>query len=140
MNSVQKGDIAELAVASDLVKRGFQVAFPYSTSCNYDLLVLMNDGTFERVQVKYSKAINGVIPVRSRTHSNTSTKQVTKSYTCNEIDWLIVYCPDTDECYYVHSKLLTGQEAFQLRIAPTKNNQKTGVRWAKDYRSLHKPS
>lgn len=131
MNSVQKGDIAELAVATDLVKRGNQVAFPFSTSCDWDLLVVFDD-RIEKVQVKYAKVVNGVIPIRSRTHSNTSAKQTSRTYTSDDIDWLAVYCPDTDECYYVHSSAL-GQESFQLRVTPTKNNQNNGVRWAKDY-------
>ena len=33
-----KGDMAELIVAADLVKRGFRVAFPFGEDCDWDCL------------------------------------------------------------------------------------------------------
>jgi hypothetical protein len=35
----QLGDTAELAVALDLRRRGYRVAFPYGEDCDYDLIV-----------------------------------------------------------------------------------------------------
>lgn len=135
MNTVRKGDIAELAIATDLVKRGYQVAIPFSSSSDWDLL-LIRQTSFERIQVKYAEMMkNGTIPVRTRTHSNTSNQRTTRVYTSTEIDWLAVYCPDTDKCYYLPVDDL-GCNELRLRVEPSRNNQSQNVRWASDYESL----
>src|SRR4051812_31373569 len=87
----QKGDVAELAVALDLRRRGYQIAFPYGEDCNYDLIVDRGD-RLERVQVKYHRSDGAVILVRCRTHSLTNGKvRVVKHYTAAMIEWLAVY-------------------------------------------------
>ncbi len=48
----QKGDLAEMLVAADLVRRGYKVALPFGEDWDYDLIV-ERDGRLERVQVKY---------------------------------------------------------------------------------------
>jgi hypothetical protein len=87
------------------------------------------------VQVKYAKLVNGSVPVRNRTHSNTAAKRESKVYGPNDIDLLAIYCPDTEKCYYVRAAEGT-PAAFTLRVTPTKNNQAFGVQWAKDFESL----
>jgi hypothetical protein len=51
-----------------------------------------------------------------------------------EIDALCIYCPDTEECYYVrpgdHNEVVT------LRVAPARNGQQFGVRLASQFRRL----
>ena len=48
-----KGDLAELMVAADLLRRGYKIAIPYGEDWDYDL-ILSRDGQLERVQVKYA--------------------------------------------------------------------------------------
>jgi Holliday junction resolvase-like predicted endonuclease len=64
----QKGDLAEMLVAADLVRRGYKVALPFGEDWDYDLIV-DRDGRLERVQVKYTES-NGVwfafAPARTR--------------------------------------------------------------------------
>jgi hypothetical protein len=68
-----KGDLAELIVAADLVKRGFRVAFPFGEDCDWDLLFWRPPGTeLERVQVKYSRSDGAVLPVRCQSFSLTN--------------------------------------------------------------------
>lgn len=139
MNTVRKSDIAEQAVSLDLLKRDFQVALPFSTSCDWDLLLVRPGETFcvERIQVKYAEAKKGVIPVRARTHSNTSAKQTSRAYTSADIDWMGVYCPDVNQCYYVPASVLDdGKEILHLRLYPSQNNQVQGIRWAHEYRTI----
>jgi hypothetical protein len=45
------GDLAEMAVATDLLRRGYKVAFPYGEDWDYDL-ILCREQALERVQVK----------------------------------------------------------------------------------------
>lgn len=129
-----KGDLAELKVACDLVERGYQIALPYGEDWDFDLVLLRN-GTLERVQVKYSASRNGVIPVKCRSHSLTNGKvRHTKHYTAQMIDWLAVYDETTDRCFYVKaSELGAGKSILHLRLIPTRNGQSAKVRHAEDY-------
>lgn len=135
MRTTDKGDIAELAIAANLATRGYRVLVPFGVSGDYDLVIDRN-GNFERIQVKYASLVDGVIPVRSRTHSNTSNKQVTRCYTESDIDWLAIYEPISQECFYIHSDILgEGKSILHLRVERPKSNHPS-IRMAKDYQQI----
>src|SRR5256885_8616629 len=71
----QKGDLAEMLVAADLVRRGYKVALPFGEDWDYDLIVERGD-RLERVQVKYTESNGAVICVRARTHSLTNGRVI----------------------------------------------------------------
>ena len=50
-----KGDLAELMVATDLVRKGYKIAIPYGEDWDFDLIVC-RDERLERVQVKYTQS------------------------------------------------------------------------------------
>jgi PD-(D/E)XK nuclease superfamily protein len=134
----KKGDLAELRVACDLVAKGYRVAIPFGEDSDYDLVV-DREGNLERVQVKYASSATGVIQVRCGSHSLTNGKvKRTKRYTAGSIDWLAVYDPEGGRCYYVPAHLLgpNGRTYFSLRVAPTRNCQRTGIHYAHDYEEL----
>jgi hypothetical protein len=139
VNSVRKGDQAELKVAAELATRGFGVAFPFSTSSNWDLLA-WEEGTdnFLRVQVKYAELLDsGAIPVRTRTHSNTSKQQTTRYYTAQDFDVLAVWCPQKpDSCMYIAPSEFEGSSALHLRVSMSLNGQMKNIRWAYQYREF----
>jgi PD-(D/E)XK endonuclease len=54
-------------------------------------------------------------------------------YTPEEIDAFAGYCADLDCCYFLPLETFVNRSAIQLRLAPTKNNQRSGVNWAKDF-------
>lgn len=136
LNSYQKGDIAELAVAADLIKRGYGIAWPFSTSTDWDLL-LIRGKSLERVQVKYRRLDSkGILTVPNRVVSNTSGKQQRRMYSKEDIDWLAMYCPETDQCYYFPIETLEGKEKTNFRTTPTANNQKKGSRFLKDFQNI----
>lgn len=60
LNLKARGDLAELMVASDLLRRGHKVAIPYGEDCDFDL-VLIRERQLERVQVKYTRSDGTVI-------------------------------------------------------------------------------
>ena len=111
-----KGDMAEMSVAADLVKRGYRIAFPYGEDSDYDL-------------------IDGVIHVRCRSHSLTNGKiRQTKHYTAKTIEWLAVYDRATDRCYYVPAaELGEGRALMHLRLTPARSGRRLGINWASDY-------
>jgi hypothetical protein len=136
-----KGDLAELAVAHDLIRQGYRIAFPYGEDCDYDLIVLRED-RLERVQVKYTESDGDVILVKCRSHSLTNGKvKKTKRYTAAMIDWIAVYDRTSDRCYYVPSWMLAeGRAYLSLRLTPPKNGQRAKIRFAENYLSLPAPT
>ena len=133
----RKGDRAELEVARDLSRRGYRLAFPHGEDWDFDLIFSRDGLRLERVQVKYATARNGVIPVRTCSHSLTNGRvRRTKRYTTETIDWIGVYDSVTDRCYYVPATALgSGMRVLSLRIRDTGNGQRSGVRYARDYRN-----
>lgn len=133
----QKGDLAELKVAVDLVAQGYRVLFPFGEDHDYDLVI--DDGArFQRVQAKYTRESDGVIGARCQSHSLTNGKiRVTKQYTAATIDWLAVYDAASDRCFYLPATLLgAGRTELRLRVRPAKNQQRARIRWAEDFRDL----
>ena len=59
----QKGDLAELKVASHLLELGYRVAIPFGEDWDYDL-ILCRGRRLERVQVKFTTSDGSVVPVR----------------------------------------------------------------------------
>jgi hypothetical protein len=93
-----KGDLAEIMVAADLLRRGYKIAIPYGEDWDYDL-ILCREGRLERVQVKYTTSDGRVVTVRCRSHSLTNGKvRATKYYTAASVEWIAVYDATTDRC------------------------------------------
>ena len=104
LNKKAKGDLAELAVAADLRRRGFKIAIPFGEDWNYDLVVERSeDVPLERVQVKYAQnqgsGTGGAAAFRTRLR--TAEVRATKRYTGAIIDWLAAYDVTTGAVYYI---------------------------------------
>jgi hypothetical protein len=131
-----KGDLGVAKAFADLVAQGFVVLFPATEHAPFDL-VAYTDGVFLRIQVKYRTARAGKLHVpfvsswadRHGVHSVPMDKA--------EVDILCVYCPDTDECYYVRPA--AHRRSVTLRITPTANGQRVGVWPASSFRRLLPP-
>jgi hypothetical protein len=124
-----------MMVAADLMRRGYKIAFPYGEDWDYDLIVCRDGETLERVQVKYCRSNGDVIRVYGRSASLTNGKvKAYKYYTAETIEWLGVYDALSECCYYIPAtELGEGMCMLQLRVTDPKNNQRTGVRFARDY-------
>ena len=138
LNKKAKGDLAELKVATDLRARGYRIAIPYGEDWNFDLILCRRDDKLERVQVKYARSDGCVIEVQACSHSLTNGKvRATKYYTASMIDWLAVWEPVLDRCFYVPaSELGTGMNHLSLRLRPSRNNQIRGIRMAEHYTDI----
>lgn len=130
----QKGDLAEMKVAADLLSRGYKIAFPYGEDWDYDL-ILCRDGRFERVQVKHTTSDGAVIEVRCYSQSLTNGQvRATKHYTAESVDWIAVYDATTSECYYVpSSEFALGRTRLHLRLTPARSGRWRGIRNASEY-------
>ncbi|HEY1595734.1 MAG TPA: group I intron-associated PD-(D/E)XK endonuclease [Thermoleophilaceae bacterium] len=129
-----KGDLAEIQVAADVLRRGHKIAIPYGENWDFDLIVCRQD-VLERVQTKYVQSDGSVIQVKCFSASLTNGKvRSVKRYTASKVDWIAVYDAATDCCYYVpSSEFGEGKTYLHLRLTPPRNNQRTGIRLAEDY-------
>jgi hypothetical protein len=95
-----KGDHAELRIASALKQLGWTVLFPYSESKQYDI-VAEREQEFVRIQVK-SSIHNGssvVFPCYCSNSCKTGSNRT--DYTSDDIDGFGVYNSEYDSCYWV---------------------------------------
>jgi hypothetical protein len=58
---------------------------------------------------------------------------IRRLYLPGEIDAIASYCAAIDTCYLLPSSLSVERAAVQIRLAPTKNNQAIGIKWAQDF-------
>lgn len=125
----RKGDLAEVVIMADILKRGYKIAIPYGEDWPYDLIVERN-GKLEKVQCKYTASDGNVVHVSCRCSNN----WLTTTYTQDTIDWLAVYDKTTDQCFYIPSSMLgDGRSLIHLRLTSTKSNQTKKINWAKDF-------
>ena len=127
-----KGDLGVLKAQIDLFEQGFTILNPLTEHAAFDL-VAYKCNKFYRVQVKYRKLDSaGKLELKFSTcwtdKHGTHTVPINKE----EVDLYCVYCPDTDECYYIAPSEFGSN--ISLRVAPPKNSQKKFVRMASDYR------
>ena len=130
----EKGDLGVLKAQVDLFEQGFTIFSPQTEHSPFDLVAYKN-GEFRRVQVKYrSKDQYGKIDIKFSTcwtdRNGTHTVPVDKT----EIDLYCVYCPDTDECYYLEPGKFGSN--VSLRVEAPKNGQKSGINFAADFRRV----
>lgn len=130
----KKGDLAELKIAADLIERGYGIAVPWGEDCDFDLIAYRED-ELHRVQVKHARSDGIVVPVRCNSLSLTNGKvRRRKQYTARTIDWISVWDVSTDRCFHIPaSELGDGRTQISLRLCPSRNNQRLGVRDATDY-------
>jgi hypothetical protein len=137
LNTKRKGDLAELEVATDLVGRGYGVAFPYGEDWDFDL-VLRRGRVLDRVQVKRARSNGSVLSIACRAVSLTNGRaRNVKRYTAETVDWVAAWDPEGDRCYYIPAaELGEGMAEITLRLTPPRNCQARGIRLAKDYTEI----
>ena len=127
-----KGDLGVLKAQLDMYEQGFTLLNPVTEHAPFDL-VAYKDKMFWRIQVKYKSVDKtGSITVHFRScwanKKGTHMQPVDKG----EIDLYCIYCPDTDECYYLNP--LDYKRSVTLRVKAPRNNQLKNVRMAADFR------
>lgn len=129
MNTKQKGNFAELRIASRLAELGYTVSFPYGDAARYDLIYQVSDfGGFYTAQCKHGRLRNGCVKFST---VSTNKYSPNKSYEYL-VDKFLVFCPETNQVYSLWARNLPAG-VVHLRVEPTKNNQASKVLWAKNY-------
>jgi hypothetical protein len=131
MTPDQKGVLAEAAIAWEAAKLGINVLRPFAPA-RYDL-VFDTDRSLLRVQCKWAVRFGDVVIVKCATSRRGPHGHIRRYYTADEIDAIAAYCAELDRCYFLPIAQFEQRRAIQLRLAPSRNNQRAGINWAKDY-------
>jgi PD-(D/E)XK nuclease superfamily protein len=132
-NPNHKGNVAELAIATEAARLGLSVFKPLTEHGRYDLVLGIEDSLY-RVQCKWGKRCKGGIEVRLRSSYHSPTRgYVVATYSAAEVDLIAVYCGELDRCYLLPEELFTGRNMVFLRLEPTGNNQRAALNWAEEY-------
>jgi hypothetical protein len=113
---------------AEFVIRGFDVLTPFGGGQPYDLVVDV-DGRFLRIQCKTAWLVGrGCLAFHCR---STDHGRGRISY-AGLADLFAVHLPPRDAIYLVPIDTVPGRIG-RLRLEPTKNNQRRGVRFAENY-------
>ena len=129
-----KGDLGVLKAQVSLYEQGYLILQPVTEHAPFDL-VAYKDGIFKRIQVKYkSLDKTGALTVHFRScwadKNGTQLQAVNK----DDIDLYCIYCPETDECYYLNPDEY--DKSVTLRVEAPKNNQSKYVNFMADFRRV----
>ena len=128
----QKGAIAEAAIALAAMKLGVDVYRPLGEGGRYDLILDVGSRLL-RVQCKWAGRLDQVLVVRCYTFRRTRTGWKKTTYSAAEVDVIGAYCMELDRCFLIPIELVAARPTIQLRIAPTRNNQRRRINWADDF-------
>ncbi len=124
--------MAEAAVATAAMELGLTVLRPLSEGRRYDI-VIDCEPTLLRVQCKLARRHLGVLVVALQTNRCTPDGYVSTSYTATEVDAIAAYDPENRRCFLIPIREAAGRRAVHLRVERARNNQATGIKWARDY-------
>ncbi|MBA2642890.1 MAG: hypothetical protein H0U82_08195 [Actinobacteria bacterium] len=128
----QKGAIAESAIVHAAIKLGIGVCKPLSDSERYDLIFDLRPNLL-RVQCKWGALVGEVVVVRCYSCRRSRDGMLKRSYTTIEVDAIAAFCEPLGKCYFLPMERFDGRSHVQLRIHPSRNNQRIGVNWAEDF-------
>lgn len=129
------GAMAVNKVWQRVIEKGWDLFAPVMES--WVDLVLDDGLKLYRAQVKYAggaspKQCQGVVVVGLRKWRNDGRKCI-PCYTAAEIDALLVYVRKLDRILWFGPEVFDGRRFLQIRLEPTRNNQKKGCLMAADY-------
>jgi hypothetical protein len=131
-NPNHKGNVAELAIATEAARLGLSVLKPLTEHERYDL-VLGIGGRLFRAQCKWGSRRGGVIEVRLKSSYHSPTRgYVIKTYDRSEVDLIAVYCGDLGRCYLLPIDFVAGCNMVHLRLESTKNKQRAALNWPRN--------
>lgn len=132
-NTSQVGQVTVAQVIRTLTQQGKYVLLPFGDHRRYDLVFEDEEGRFFRVQCKTAWVSRGTLRFATCSVDSRSAvgRTLRKGYQ-GEVDLFGVYCPATDRVYLVPVNDVPVGEGI-LRLEPPRNNQQTGIRWARDY-------
>lgn len=130
MLSKQKGNIGFTATVLELQKHQFNVFSEIGDLSRIDLIAEKNN-KLVKIQVKYATEKNGTIALYVKKSGPNGYRY---TYSNKDVDWFAVYCSTNGYIYWVKAdKACENKVTFNLRISPSKNNQKEQVNNATEF-------
>jgi hypothetical protein len=128
----QKGAIAEAAITKAALELGYGVYRPSIEGGRYDLIFDTGD-ELQRVQCKWAPLNGEVIVIRAYSTRRTAAGIRRNTYKPGEFDVLVAYCAAIDRVYAIPYDQIAGASHLQLRLSPARNNQRIGIRAAREF-------
>jgi hypothetical protein len=128
----QKRAIAETAIVHAATKLEIDVYSPIAEGSRCDFIFDLGTRLW-RVQCKWAALDGDVIVIRCYSCRRGRHGMIKRPYTADEIDAFVAYCMPIDRCFFIPLDAIGSQTYLQLRLAPARNNQKLGIKWAADY-------
>jgi hypothetical protein len=128
----QKGSIAEAEVIAAATRLGIGVFKPLTDGERYDLIFDLRP-RLARVQCKTACRRGEVVVIRCYSCRRTADGLTKRLYAEGEVDAFAAYCAELDRAYFFWASALAGRSTLQLRLTPTKNQQRLLVNWADDF-------
>jgi len=121
LHSQHIGTIGELAVRQELIKQGYNVYIPEVDVSQVDLIVELENGSFQRVQVKTltKPTTDTAIQIRCVKYVNSG-----------RVDVVAVYYSPQDKCAFVP---YNNEKMLSLALTTAKNNQTHKRKWFYQY-------
>jgi len=130
-DTTRLGDLAELEVTVALIRAGKRLLKPISAGCRYDLAIDDGGGRITRLQCKSGVLRSGRVTIRTSSMTATSPGRTYRS----DVDAFGVFCEQTNESYLVPMTAVQACGTMaSLRVVPSRNGQRQGVRRASDFR------
>ncbi len=127
----QKGAIAETAIAHAALKLGVGVYHSYADErCDF---IFDLRPRLVRVQCKWARRYGDIVAIRLYSARRTAAGLTRRVYSRDDVDAFAAYCLETGRCYFFDWDAVGRQSSLFLRLSGAKNNQRAGIRWAKDY-------
>jgi len=122
MNTKLKADIAESAVITELLKRGFNVLKPIGDRLSYDLAVDVNKKLL-RIQVKSAWFYKGAYKVDARMTKTNRRRMIRKYYNENDFDFAIIYIQDLNIFYIMPQPVFSSYKS-EISLVETAKRQR----------------
>ena len=128
-----KGNVAELAIATEAARLGLSVLKPLTEHERYDLALGVGDRLL-RVQCKWARKDGEVVVVNLARNRRGPSGHIRRNYSAAEIDAVAAYCGELNECFLIPIDLVAGKWGIQLRLTPPRNGQRAALHLAENYR------
>lgn len=131
-NPNHKGNVAELAIATEAARLGLSVLKPLTEHEPYDLVIGVA-GRLLRVQCKWAKKEGDVVAISLARNRRGPDGFIRRNYSAADVDAIGAYCGDLDRCFLIPIAVVDGRWAIQLRLAPARNGQRAALHFASEY-------
>ncbi|MFH1129021.1 MAG: group I intron-associated PD-(D/E)XK endonuclease [Candidatus Omnitrophota bacterium] len=125
MDTKLKADIAESAVRTELLKKGFRVLQPVGDRLAYDLGIDLH-GRLLRIQVKsaWFNAKDNCYVVDGRRTKTNRRRMLRKYYNAGDFDFAIIYLADLEVFYVMPVAVFSSYRSTITLIESTKRQRK----------------